>query len=138
MEKPTIIPTMRYEDGNAAIKWLCDYLGFKEHAVFRNEEGRVIHAQLVYGNGMIMVGERIKSEFDQYVKVPSEIEGFNTQSAYLIVEEIDAHYQKAKEGKAEIVLPLKEEEYGGKSYTCKDPEGYLWNFGNYNPWSEKA
>ncbi len=134
MDKPSIIPTMRYEDANAAIDWLCKNLGFTEHAVFRNEENQVKHAQLIQGTGMIMIGEKIKNEFDKLVKVPSEIDGYNTQSAYLIVEKIEEHYKKAKEGGATIVLELTEEDYGGKSYSCKDPEGYLWNFGTYNPW----
>ena len=37
---------------------------------------------------------------------------------------------------AQIILEIEEQAYGGKLYTCKDIEGYLWNFGTYNPWTE--
>ena len=56
---------------------------------------------------------------------------------YVVVADAEAHYQKAKAGGAEIVLDLVEQSYGGKDYTCRDFEGYLWSFGTYNPWAEK-
>ena len=54
----------------------------------------------------------------------------------MVVEEIDNHYQRAKKEGAEIVLDIKDEEYGGRGYTCKDIEGHLWSFGSYNPWEQ--
>ncbi len=35
-------------------------------------------------------------------------------------------------------MPLKEEDYGGKNYSCWDPEGHLWSFGSYNPWTDSS
>ena len=26
------------------------------------------------------------------------------------------------------------QDYGGRDYTCKDPEGNVWTFGTYDPW----
>ena len=40
----------------------------------------------------------------------------------------------AVEAGAVIVMPLTDEDYGDKNYSCRDPEGYLWNFGSYDPW----
>lgn len=132
--KAIIIPTMRYKDASGAIDWLCKTFGFKEHLVVPDGQGRVIHAQLVLGNSMIMLGTNTDTEYGRHVKTPGEVNGVNTQSPYIIIEEIDAHYSHTKESGAEIVIALREEEYGGKSYSCKDPEGHLWNFGSYDPW----
>ena len=33
-------------------------------------------------------------------------------------------------------MELKEMEYGGKAFTVKDPEGYMWSVGEYDPWAE--
>ena len=33
-----------------------------------------------------------------------------------------------------IVMDLAEQDYGGKLYACRDPEGQLWNIGSYDPW----
>jgi uncharacterized glyoxalase superfamily protein PhnB len=63
-----------------------------------------------------------------------ELEGQNTASIYMVVSDIDSHYKKAINKGAEIVLDIKDEDYGGRGYTCKDCEGHIWNFGTYNPW----
>ena len=57
-EKTTvdIIPTLRYRDVAAAIQWLCTAFGFERHLVMPSDDGGVAHAQLVFGNGMIMLG----------------------------------------------------------------------------------
>jgi len=36
---------------------------------------------------------------------------------------------------AEIVIEIKDEDYGGRDYSCRDPEGHVWNFGSYDPWA---
>jgi len=70
------------------------------------------------------------------VKTPLELANFNTHAIYVVVKEIDAHYQKAIEKGANISLELVEQEYGGKDYTCRDIEGFLWSFGTYDPWKQ--
>src|SRR5271169_319944 len=97
-----IIPSMRYRNAPAAIEWLCNAFGFEKHLVVPGENGTVAHAQLVFGNGMIMLGSAREDEFGQWVKPPREIGGIGTQSAYVIVEDADAHYARAKAAGAEI------------------------------------
>ena len=55
-QNATIIPTLRYHDATAAIEWLCRAFGFEKHAVDPGEGGTIEHAQLVLGDGMMMVG----------------------------------------------------------------------------------
>jgi uncharacterized glyoxalase superfamily protein PhnB len=131
-----IIPTMKYKDAPAAIEWLCSAFGFEKHLVVPGENGAIVHAQLSFGNAMIMLGSERDNEYDKFVKTPKDLDGFNTQTAYIIVEEIDEHYRKAIDNGAEIILDIKDEDYGGRGYSCQDREGYIWNFGSYNPWIE--
>jgi uncharacterized glyoxalase superfamily protein PhnB len=130
----TVIPAMRYRDANAAIEWLCKAFGFERHLVVPGENGTVAHAQLTFGNGMIMLGSAREDEFGQRVKSPREIGGIGTRSAYVIVEDADAHYARAKAAGAEIVMEVEDQDYGGRLYSCLDPEGHLWSFGTYDPW----
>ena len=58
----TIIPVLRYGDAPAAIEWLCHAFGFKKHFVVPNASGSTAHAQLSYGNGMIMLGSVLENE----------------------------------------------------------------------------
>jgi uncharacterized glyoxalase superfamily protein PhnB len=129
-----IIPTMRYHDAPAAIQWLCEAFGFERHLVVPGEDGAIAHAQLTLGSGMIMLGSARDDDFGCLLKTARQA-GANTQSPYIVVEEIDEHYQRAKARGAEIVMEIADQDYGGRLYSARDPEGYLWNFGSYDPWA---
>jgi len=133
--KATVIPCLRYRDAPAAIEWLCRAFGFEKHLVVPNEDGTIAHAQLSFGNGMIMLGSVVESEFGRLMKQPDEIGGAETQTAYVIVSDADAVYARAKAAGATIVMEIKDEDYGGRGFTCRDPEGHLWSFGTYDPWA---
>jgi uncharacterized glyoxalase superfamily protein PhnB len=133
--KSTVIPGMFYRDCLAAIEWLCKALGFEKHAVHIGEGNSVMHAELTSGNGMIMLGsESNRSDYSKYAAMPDELGGRETRSVSLIVSDCDAAYAQATAAGAEMVFHLEEKGYGGKAFTCRDPEGHLWHVGNYNPW----
>src|SRR5271169_6402671 len=108
----TVIPGMRYRKAPEAIEWLCQALGFEKQAVYPNPDGTIAHAQLTFGNGMVMLGSvsAAQSEWGRLIKQPDEIGGAETQSAYLIVSDADAIYARAKAAGAEIVLDIKDED----------------------------
>jgi uncharacterized glyoxalase superfamily protein PhnB len=134
--KATIIPVLRYRDAPAAIEWLCKVFGFEKHLVVPHQDGSVIHAQLSFGNGMIMLASvtKAKTEFGRLMKQPDELGGVQTQTSYLVVTDVDAIYSKAKVGGARIATEIKDEDYGGRGFSCYDLEGHLWSFGSYDPW----
>ncbi len=132
-----IVPSLRYRDAAAAIEFLCDVFGFARRLVISGPEGTIRHAQLTLGGGMIMLGSAQNRDFGPHVKTPAEV-GVNTQSAYVIVPEIDDHYAHAKAAGAEIVLEIQDASYGGRLYFALDPEGNLWHFGSFDPWAESG
>ena len=134
---PTIIPTLRYRDAAAAVEWLCRAFGFEKHTVYPSDGGTIAHAQLTFGNGMIMLGSARDDEFGKLQKPPSDVGGVGTQSAYVIVADADAHHARAVAAGAKVVYALRTEDYGGRGYSCRDLEGHLWNFGTYDPWQAK-
>ena len=97
--------------------------------------GTITHAQLNFGNVLIMLGSENNNDYNKFIKTPKDLNGINTQAPYIIVDEIEKHYQRAISGGAKIILDLKNEDYGGQGYSCLDPEGYIWNFGSYDPWT---
>lgn len=131
----TVIPTMRYVDARSAIEWLCRAFGFEPHLVVPGENGTIAHAQLVHGTGMVMLGSARDDDFGKLQKPPSAVGGIGTQSCYVIVTDADKHCAQSVAAGAEIVADIKDEEYGGRGYSCRDPEGHLWNFGTYDPWA---
>ena len=134
--RATIIPCLRYRDAPKAIEWLCRTFGFEKQLVVPNADGTIAHAQLSFGNGMIMLGSvlEVETEFGRLIKQPDEIGGFETQSVYVVVSDADAIYARAKAAGAEIVIEIKDEDYGGRDFSCRDLEGHLWNIGTYDPW----
>jgi uncharacterized glyoxalase superfamily protein PhnB len=131
----TIIPALRYQDAPAAIEWLCKAFGFEKRAVYPNPDGTIAHAQLTFGNGMIMLSSVTDSESGKLMIQPSETGGRNTQSPCLIVDDADAVYATAKAQGAGIVMDIVDQDYGGRAFSCRDPEGHLWHVGTYNPWA---
>ena len=87
----TIIPSLRYRDALAAIDWLCRAFGFEKHAV--HADGDIVHhAQLVFGNGMIMLGSVAnESAWGERIAQPDEIGGRETQCPCVIVADCAAH-----------------------------------------------
>ena len=130
---PEIIPCMSYHDANAMIAWLCKAFGFAEKVVYRGPDNGVAHAELTFGNGMIMLGSARDEGFGALQSTPRKLGG-TSQSAYVIVDDVDAHHARAKAAGAEIVRPLEDTDHGSREYSARDPEGHLWNFGNYDPY----
>jgi uncharacterized glyoxalase superfamily protein PhnB len=129
-----VIPGMRYQDALRMIDWLCSAFGFTKKAVYADDKGVVMHAELTLGDGMVMIGSTANAS-SGLDKQPKEIGGFETQISSLIVTDCDAVYATARAAGGEMVVDLKEMEYGGKGFTCRDPEGHLWNVGSYDPWT---
>ena len=132
--KSTVIPALRYRDAPAAIDWLCNAFGFEKQAVYPNPDGTIAHAQLTFGNGMIMLGSVADTDYGKLMKHPDEIGMANTQSLCLIVQDADAAYKLAKAAGAGMIFDIETKEYGGRAFTCRDLEGHIWNIGTYDPW----
>ncbi len=130
----TVIPCLRYRNAPAAIDWLCAAFGFQKHLVVPGENGTIMHAQLSFGNGMIMLGSVVDSDFGKLMAQPDEIGQRETQCPCVIVADADAVYQSAKAAGATIVMDIKDEDYGGRGFACRDLEDHLWFFGTYDPW----
>jgi uncharacterized glyoxalase superfamily protein PhnB len=131
--RSNVIPALRYQDPRAMIEWLCATLGFERQAVYE-DGGEVVHAQLTFGNGMIMIGPAGRvTEASPFFRQPDEIGGAETQSPCLIVTDCDALYTQAKAAGAKILNDLEEKDYGGKAFSCADPEGHIWHIGTYDP-----
>ncbi|MDJ0959972.1 MAG: VOC family protein [Acidimicrobiia bacterium] len=112
--------TLRYVDALAAIEWLTQTLGFVEHEMHLADDGTVQHAQLVFGEDLIMLGS-----------TPQPPPG--TQTVYLARPDVDEHYAVAVEAGADVTMPITDQDYGSREYAVRDPEGNTWAVGTYQP-----
>lgn len=136
--RSTVIPGHRYRDARAAIDWLCKVFGFERHAVYEGEGGKIDHAQLTLGGGMVMLGSGKDDEYGRGFKSPGELGGVETRSVYIVVADADAAFARAQEAGAAVVRPLQDTPYGSREFTVRDPEGHSWSAGTYDPWASHS
>ena len=109
--------------------------GFEKKAVYMGSNDSVAHAELTFGNGMIMAGSVTnEGEHGKLMVQPDEIGLRETRGIYIVVPDADVVYTKAKAAGAEMVMDIRDMEYGGRAFTCRDIEGHLWTVGSYDPW----
>jgi uncharacterized glyoxalase superfamily protein PhnB len=118
-----IYASMRYRDAPAAIEWLGRAFRLEPRVVHEGEGGRVDHAELVHGDGLVMLGSERPG--DEQRKAG---QGW----AYVVVDDVDSHFARAKAAGAEITEEPHAESYGS-FYGARDLEGNLWSFGTYDP-----
>lgn len=136
--RPSIISNIRYADGLAAIDFLCRAFGFNEHAVYRDPEqpNVIAHAQLVRDGQMIMLSSAQATPFSAAAPMVTVAQaGGNTQSIYVVLDDVDAHASTAREHGADIFMEPEDQPQGGRSYSVRDLERNAWTFGSYDPFA---
>jgi uncharacterized glyoxalase superfamily protein PhnB len=132
--EPDIILMLTYENGVAAMDWLCRVFGFKEKTKWLDNEGKLSHGEICMGEGMIMLANGNKdyqsplhhrencSQSAKWYSVPYIING-----ALVYVENVQAHFENSKKLGAGILTDL---EFGepGDRYRAEDLEGHRWMF----------
>jgi len=131
---PRISQALYYEEAAKAIDFICEAFGFEVRLRVEGEEGRIEHSELVFGEGLVMVGDvRGKVEKFPYRRAPSQVGGMNTQSIMVYVDDVEAHYLRARAAGAKIHAELKTTDYGeeywaDRGYECEDIGGHHWWF----------
>lgn len=140
MPGSSVIPCLRYAHAPAAIDFLCDAFGFTAQAVYTDpvDPAIVHHAQLVLGDGMVMLGS-VKDMEGESLYTWSTVRdlGGVTGCIYMVVADPDAHCLVARNAGAVVVQePADNDGYPGRGYVALDPEGNVWSFGSYDPWAD--
>jgi len=123
-------PVIRYRDPDAAIQWLGRAFGLNERVVYRDDSGKVMHAELELDGRMIMLGQADPGGW-MGGSAPEPLG--STVSLYVVVGDPDAHHDRAVAAGATVVRELSDQSYGSREYSARDLEGNLWSFGTYSP-----
>jgi uncharacterized glyoxalase superfamily protein PhnB len=122
------IPCLRYTDARAAIDWLVSTLGADARAVHAGPDGTIMHAELWFGKGCVMLGT-LRGD-----GMPPTLPGQG--SVYVVADSaasVDALHARAVAGGAQISMSPRDTDYGSHDFGCLDPEGNSWGFGTYAP-----
>lgn len=128
---PRISSAIVYERGGEAIDWLVKAFGFEVKLRIENDDGSLVHSELTYGDGLIMVSEP-KEKFPS-LRAPSQVGGGNTQAMMVYVDDLEAHEKRARAAGARVVFEPETHDYGDeywadRTYGCLDLGGHLWWF----------
>lgn len=123
--RPSFIPAVIYKDNRAALEWLRDAFGFEASEVLTDGDGNIVHAEMNFGGGVVMIG----NEWADWTRSPLSVDGKNTQRIHVRVErDIDAHCERARRAGAKIAMEPSDQFYGDRTYMAVDPEGHHWTF----------
>ena len=117
---PAITPFLFYEKGET-FDWLVKAFGFTVRMKIPGPGGVVIHGELAYRDGVLMVGAASNQD------VTPRMGGVRTQSLYVMVDDADAHCAATRAAGAKIVSEPADA-HGHRRYTAEDPEGHHWMF----------
>ena len=124
--RPAFSSALCYRDPKAAFLWLEQAFGFEPFFVISDKDGKLMHSEMRFRDGVIMVG----SEWSAQHKSPRSLDGLNTQTVHVHLEEdIDAHCARARAAGAVILMEPETQFYGDRTYRAADPEGHIWTFG---------
>ena len=133
-DHPTVIPMLAYEDGVSALEWLSKAFGFRERIRLISPDGVLTHGEMEAGDGIIMLAtptpdyespahhRQSCAQARKWSAVPWVIDG-----VLVYVDDIDAHFARAKSAGATILSEIQEDS-PGRRYRAEDPEGHRWFF----------
>ena len=123
--RPALGSAVYYKDPVAALDWLERAFGFERTMVITDRDGNLVHSEMRFGSGYIMVG----GEFAEGAASPASTGGKTTQAVHAHLETgLDALYGRAKAAGAVILREPEDEFYGDRTFRAQDPEGHVWAF----------
>lgn len=133
---PAVVPMVSYEDVATAADWLAAAFGFEEAGRWAGPDGRVMHVNLVAGDGLVMLGfpgadyESPRHHAEtcaaarEWARTPFVVDG-----VLVYVSDLSAHLERARAAGATVLSELEENpDVGQRQYRCADPEGHRWMF----------
>jgi PhnB protein len=124
---PQVIPYLTVDDAAAAIKFYTDVFGGTEHMRMDGPPGKIAHAEVVVGRGMIMLADEMPEAGNQSARTI----GGTPVAMMVYVEDVDSVFGKALAAGAKEVRPLQNQFYGDRSGTFEDPWGHRWDVSSH-------
>lgn len=119
-----IVPALSYQDASAAIEFLCSAFGFEELYRLEMPGGSIGHAELTYAGHTVTLATAWP---EGGLGSPQDLPHLHA-CIQVYVDDVDAHYARAKAEGAEIIQELADQFFGDRTYRAHDPEGHRWWF----------
>lgn len=128
---PTFYPGLQYRDADAGMKWLEDVLGCERREDHRDEDGNVVHAEMVFRGAIVMLSSAGVGR-EPFRSLPA-----GGRLVYCAMDDVEELYESVSGKGGEIAVEITDTDYGSRDFTVRDPEGNLWAFGTYRPQAQE-
>ncbi len=125
VDTPRVTPYLLYEDVGRALEWLEAAFGFRERMRIPMPDGSIGHAEMELADGVIMMGYPGPD-----YQNPKHL-GHSTSQTYVYVDEVDQHFERARDAGATILEEPTDQFYGDRRYGATDLEGHIWYFAEH-------
>jgi uncharacterized glyoxalase superfamily protein PhnB len=131
MAGSSVWPILHYDDTRGALAYLVDVLGFRGRSIASDDDGDVVHAELAWpGGGVLVFGSTKHVDSVHGAMRPG------SSALYVVANDVDAVHRRVERAGGEVVEPPHATRFGSGAsayvFTAKDPEGNLWTFGTYD------
>jgi PhnB protein len=127
---PDVMASLAVTDVSSAAEFYVTAFGMRlRSAPMKDPQGVAFHAELVHGDGVIMLG--LEGPGADGPRSPRTTLHAPPMTMYVYVEDVDAHYLQAKENGATVIAPPAQMFWGDRVHQVKCPEGYRWMFATH-------
>ena len=123
----TITPFMTVRDAARAIEFYKQAFGAKERGVMKEPEGKVMHAELVIGDSIIMLAD----EFPEFGSLSPQSIGGSGTGLHIYIEDVDSAFDRAVKAGATVEMPVDDMFWGDRYGKLRDPFGHKWSIGTH-------
>jgi PhnB protein len=123
----TITPALTIRDAAKAIEFYKTAFGATERGVMKGPDGKVLHAELMIGDSIIMLSD----EFPQYGALSPESTGSTSSSLHIYLDGVDAAFDRAVKAGATVTMPVMDQFWGDRYGQLRDPFGHKWSIGTH-------
>jgi PhnB protein len=123
----TLTPFLTIRDAARAIEFYKVAFGAKEKGVAKTPDGKVMHAELIIGDSIIMLGD----EFPEFNCLSPQTIGGSSSGLHIYVDGVDAAFDRAVKAGAEVEVPVADMFWGDRYGKLKDPFGHKWSIGTH-------
>lgn len=121
-----IYPYLRVKDAAKAIEFYTAAFGAKERFRLTEPGGRIGHAELELGPGVLMLSD----EYPEFGIAALEPGGNPGCAIHLHVDDVDVFAARAVEAGATLTMEPRDQFYGERSGKLLDPFGFEWLVGH--------
>jgi PhnB protein len=123
----TLTPYLTVRDAMSAIEFYKQAFGAKERGVMKGPDGKVMHAELMIGDSIIMLGD----EMPEYGALSPQSSGGAGMGLHIYIDGVDAAFDRAVKAGARIDMPVSDQFWGDRYGKLTDPFGHKWSIATH-------